>query len=306
MAHEFGHFLGLPDLYDLSVSIQGESDPEEDSGGIGYWGIMGHGNRGWNERGGPNPFCVWSLIQLGWLGTDNEQLVVVEDDMDQVIFEDVSAGGKVYMLPGRNGAFFLVAHRRRGNSYYERNLPSEGLLIWNVAESRTTNNDEKAKKVDLVCADGLYADAGFPLGTQARPVDGGDNLDFWAHDAVYRNIHAGNLGDATDPFDGVQFTDFWVVSNPVAPSGVSVTNIRPQGQTMVADLKLNDRRRAGLVVGEETWRDTIEVPLANGCYIQSSRYPCTPLLSTPLAGGKWALFPCANHLPSSTSTCIPP
>ena len=40
----------------------------------GYWllGINGHGNRGWNEVGGPNPFCVWSLAQLGWLGESNK------------------------------------------------------------------------------------------------------------------------------------------------------------------------------------------------------------------------------------------
>ena len=42
MAHEFGHYLGLPDLYDTSA-LQESIDPEEESAGIGYWGIMGHG-----------------------------------------------------------------------------------------------------------------------------------------------------------------------------------------------------------------------------------------------------------------------
>lgn len=260
MAHEFGHFLGLPDLYDLAYDDEDESGPVEDSAGIGYWGLMGHGNRGWNERGGPNPFCTWSLKRLGWLGSDNEQLVVVEEDLDEVVFEDVNAGGKVYQLPFGEGAeYFLVEHRRRGNSYYERNLPAEGLLIWRIDERRVNNNDEQAKRVDLVCADGLYIDAGYPQGQQALAVGGRDNLDFWAHDETYRTLHAGNLGDATDLFDGVQFTDFWAVSNPSAPIGISVTRIRSGGQTMVADLKLNDRRRAGFVSGEETWADTVEV-----------------------------------------------
>jgi len=260
MAHEFGHFLGLPDLYDLAYDEEDESGPEEDSAGIGYWGIMGHGNRGWNERGGPNPFCAWSLRRLGWLGIDNEQLVVMGEDLDEVVFEDVNAGGKVYQLPiGEGSEYFLVEYRRRGNSYYERNLPAEGLLIWRIDERRVNNNDERALKVDLVCADGLYIDAGYPQGTQALAVGGRDNLDFWAHDEPYRALHAGNLGDATDLFDGVQFTDFWAVSNPSAPIGVSVTRIHPRGQTMVADLKLNDRRRAGFVAGEEIWADTVEV-----------------------------------------------
>ena len=95
MAHEFGHFLGLPDLYDLDSG----SEPEDDSGGIGYWGLMGHGIRGWNEVDGPNPFCAWSLGQLGWLGVNNQQLKVLREDRDDVVFADVNAGGDVYLLP---------------------------------------------------------------------------------------------------------------------------------------------------------------------------------------------------------------
>ena len=95
MAHEFGHFLGLPDLYDREF----ESEPEDDSGGIGYWGLMGHGIRGWDEVSGPNPFCAWSLGQLGWLGVNNQQLKVLSEDRDDVVFADVNAGGDVYLLP---------------------------------------------------------------------------------------------------------------------------------------------------------------------------------------------------------------
>lgn len=259
MAHEFGHVLGLPDLYDLSYDVDDELGLR-DSAGIGYWGIMGHGNRGWNEGGGPNPFCAWSLGRLGWLGMNNEQLMVASEEMNDVVFEDVNAGGDIYLLPaGREDEYFLVEYRSRKNSYYERNLPAEGLLIWHVDEWRTSNNEEQTKKVDLVCADGLYIDAGYPRGEVALPIGGGDNLDFWAHQAEYAQEHAGNLGDATDLFDGVRFTDFWAASNPAAPAGISVTNVRRQSEAMVADLKLADRRRAGFIIGEETWRDTIEV-----------------------------------------------
>ena len=90
-----GTFLGLPDLYDREF----ESEPEDDSGGIGYWGLMGHGNRGWDEADGPNPFCAWSLGQLGWLGVNNQQLNVLREDRDDVVFADVNAGGDVYLLP---------------------------------------------------------------------------------------------------------------------------------------------------------------------------------------------------------------
>ena len=257
MAHEFGHFLGLPDLYDREY----ESGPEDDSGGIGYWGLMGHGIRGWDEVSGPNPFCVWSLGQLGWLGVNNQQLKVLSEDRDDVVFADVNAGGDVYLLPAPAPAehFFLVAFRSRQHSYYERNLPGEGLLIWRIHPTRYSNNEEITKRVDLVCADGLFRDAGFPLGRKPSPFSGRDNLDFWAHDERYRTDFGGNLGDATDVFDGEQFTDFWAASNPASTTGISVTRIRREGDRMVADLKLQDRRRAGPIATDEIWSDRIEV-----------------------------------------------
>jgi len=65
MPHEFGHALGLPDL--------DHNGPADDSAGIGRWGLMGWGAQGWHGDG-PNPFCAWSLQQLGWIGLDNERL----------------------------------------------------------------------------------------------------------------------------------------------------------------------------------------------------------------------------------------
>jgi len=52
--HEFGHFLGLPDLYDTYGGT-----------GIGYWGLMGTGN--WNTPESPAHLCGWSKEQLGWV-----------------------------------------------------------------------------------------------------------------------------------------------------------------------------------------------------------------------------------------------
>ena len=259
MAHEFGHYLGLPDLYNTGHLSQ-ELEPDRESAGIGYWGLMGHGNRGWNEVGGPNPFCVWSLAQLGWLGESNKNLIILEGEQKSVEISDVRDGGKVFILPiqGSN-SFYLVAYRRRVNSYYERNLPAEGILIWLVNPSIVDNNNEEKQLVSLVCADGKYADAGYPIGKSLKPFFGKNNLDFWSKDVPYRDQYAGNLGDATDVWDGIRYRDFWSASNPGALGGISIRNIELQDEIMRADFSTVDRNRAGPISKDETWTGNINI-----------------------------------------------
>jgi len=57
--HEFGHLLGMPDLYDTSKTTQG----------IGDWGLMSAGAWAGPEFKGsqPVPMHAWTRFQLGWL-----------------------------------------------------------------------------------------------------------------------------------------------------------------------------------------------------------------------------------------------
>ncbi|MBT6145254.1 MAG: hypothetical protein HOH74_07495, partial [Gemmatimonadetes bacterium] len=258
IAHEHGHLLGLPDLFDTGFLQGADSGPAEDSAGIGYWGLMGHGARGWGDLGGPTLLSAWSLAQLGWLGIDNAALRPADTTSRDVRLEDSNADGLVYRVPILGRQYLLVEHRRASGSFYDRHLPADGVLIWHVNESVSSNNTEAAKLVDLVCADGRFADAGFPEGTEHAPVNGDDNLDFWAHDARYRSAHAGNLGDATDVFDGLRYTEFTPVTNP-ASRNVAVERIRRDGESMVVDLIVGDRRKAGVLVENETWSGIVDV-----------------------------------------------
>ncbi|WP_420492923.1 immune inhibitor A domain-containing protein [Kitasatospora camelliae] len=68
-AHEYGHDLGLPDLYDTSG--QGIDNS------VGFWSLMSSGS--WLGEGKdsigdkPNDLDVWSKLQLGWLDYDKAQ-----------------------------------------------------------------------------------------------------------------------------------------------------------------------------------------------------------------------------------------
>ncbi len=69
-AHEYGHDLGLPDLYDTSGNTGGAENS------TGFWTLYSSGSYG-NHRGtdgigdDPTDLGVWEKFQLGWLGCNS-------------------------------------------------------------------------------------------------------------------------------------------------------------------------------------------------------------------------------------------
>ncbi|HEY3790103.1 MAG TPA: M6 family metalloprotease domain-containing protein [Urbifossiella sp.] len=119
--HEFGHMLGLPDLY---------ARPElPGSEGAWVWCAMSNQNGG----GKPQHFCAWSKEMLGWVKPTvidprvPQKLVLspVEDDPTQCL--------KVLVRPDRSEYFLLENRARKG---FDEALPAGGLLIWRVVNNR--------------------------------------------------------------------------------------------------------------------------------------------------------------------------
>ncbi len=235
LAHEVGHLLGLPDLFNTNWIRSTEPlGPMLDSAGIGAWGLMGWGASGWNGNDGPNSFSAWSRVQLGWT-----QVMDLDQLRQEIELEDIGRGERVYRIPLGATESYLLEYRRRDGSYYDRNIPEEGLLIWHQVL-------ELGQILDLECADGRWRDAGFPLGSVPAPETGQDNLDFWAHDQDYAHAHSGNLGDATDIFDGLRFTSFTPEGNPSSRTKRGLTprieGIRQEGSRLRALVSLNPAR----------------------------------------------------------------
>ncbi len=261
MCHEFGHVLGLTDLFDQSsLSAAGELDPEEDSAGIGKWGLMGLGTLGWGVEDGPNAFSGPTLAELGWV-----EVEVLNQPAAEISLEEVFSGRRLLKIPVRRHEYFLLEYRRAAGSYYNRNIPQDGLLLWHVDE-RADNDEERHKRIDLVCADGLFADRGAPSAS-ADPYAGRDNLDFWSRDAAYASEHNGNQGDAGDPFDGVRYRRVAWDTNPAlrAHSGSTrgvdlawaLENMRPEGNQMRFDFV--GAAREGDIVGQVRWEGDVEL-----------------------------------------------
>ena len=265
VAHELGHTLfGLPDLYNVAyLSREGPPDPAGDSAGIGNWGLMGWGALGWGGDDGPVSFSAWSRLRLGWA-----RVTETASPSQRILLRDVAATGDLVRIPAGGEQYFLLENRTR-SSFYDRGIPAEGLLVWHVMSNRTGEVTKVHWQVDLECADGRWKEAGFPAGRTPDPLHGGDNLDFWAHEADYAESHAGNLGDATDVFGPGGRAEFTAATNPSSAdregrSTCAVTAIEVTERGLEAhveidgpwiefeDLRLVDQTGDGiLVAGEE-------------------------------------------------------
>lgn len=164
-AHEFGHQLGLPDLYDADYGGSGGQ-----SDGIGDWGVMAGGS--WNGGGNsPAHFCAWSKVELGWV---EPQIVTSDLSIFQIEVPPVWNNSVIYKIwahdPSQDTTeYFLVENRQR--SGFDSFLPGDGILIWHINESAPGNQNPDRLLVDLEEADGNeeLITAGGPGGEAGDP-----------------------------------------------------------------------------------------------------------------------------------------
>jgi M6 family metalloprotease-like protein len=122
ISHEFGHMLGLPDLY---------AKPENPGAeGVGVWCTMstGHG-----RDGKPLHFCAWSKEQLGWL----KPCVIDPRVKQKLILAPIeNAASECYKVLVRPDASEYLLLENRLKKGYDRDIPGEGLLIWRVVDGK--------------------------------------------------------------------------------------------------------------------------------------------------------------------------
>jgi M6 family metalloprotease-like protein len=119
--HEFGHMLGLPDLY---------AAPERPGmEGVGIWSAMA------NQAGDGKPqhFDAWSKEKLGWV-----KPVVLDPAVKQkLILSPIEDSPKeCFKIPVQpdGSEYFLLENR--ANKGFDKSLPAHGLLIWRVVANR--------------------------------------------------------------------------------------------------------------------------------------------------------------------------
>lgn len=123
LCHEFGHLLGLPDLYDTSSGR---------SKWVGKWDLMDFGTwNGTTSGGRPGHYSAWSKVLLGWI-TPTKLTSSTSISVNALASSGTSS---VYRMdvPGSTQEYFLIEYRRLTG--FDDALPGAGMLIWHVDDS---------------------------------------------------------------------------------------------------------------------------------------------------------------------------
>ncbi len=160
IAHELGHVLGLPDLYDRSQGLE----PEHRRWVVGCWDLMAAGAWGCGTTNReawvrPTHFGAWEKDRLGWLGSlelvgdvlDEEYILDPIQDKEQVL--------KIPLEPGplnSNTEHLLIEYRTKEG--FDQDLPASGVLVYHVdpkvSGNRPCDTCPQQYMVELLEADG--------------------------------------------------------------------------------------------------------------------------------------------------------
>lgn len=248
-AHEFGHALGLPDLY-----ATGANPPNE---GIGEWGLMGAGN--WNSPDSPAHMEAWSKMQLGWAP------VQTISTSSHIVLDPAETTGSIVRInvPGTS-EYFLLENRQPIGS--DKHLFAPGLLIWHVDSatvaskwsSNSIQNVTDHKGLDLVEANGLGGlDSPGYRGGPGDVFPGSSDNTSWTPTSS-PNSSAYAIG---------------VNGDTVLATGISVTNIVMSGTQVSFDVAFSSQTKSVVQWGDvnaDGMVNNADLSAMHGCLLGGS------------------------------------
>lgn len=197
-SHEFGHVLGLPDLYDTTYR----------SHGIGDWCLMAGGSWG-GDGNRPVRMSCWCLAKLGWI---KPRKVSSKKSIKLATLEAKKTECYRLWKKGAAGPEYFLTENRQASGL-DAELPASGLALWHIDERQSNNDNTAAYMVALVQADGRK-----DLELLKNSGDGGD-----VFPGDKKVVEA---NDHTTPS---------TKSNMGSPSGVALKNIKMSGKLVSFD-----------------------------------------------------------------------
>ncbi|RKX29414.1 MAG: hypothetical protein DRP47_01850 [Candidatus Zixiibacteriota bacterium] len=170
VCHEYGHFLGLPDLYDINYDFPGH----EGSDGLGDWTLMARGNYLGNSKR-PGHMDAYCKAFVGFV-----EPIHLTSNLYQAQIPAVEYNPVVYKLQYDPSEYWLIENRQKTG--FDKYLPSSGLCIYHVDTDAPPQNTMLSR---------------YYVGLEQ--ADGDNDLAFTV----------GNHGDAGDPFPGLTKNYNW-------------------------------------------------------------------------------------------------
>jgi len=187
-AHEFGHLLGLPDLYAYGSSASY----------MGDWSLMDHGLWDGDPKGSmpahPEAYCK---IKLGWIPWS--RLMVVNSSMNvNVTLQPIelnTSGYQAIKIPIKSMEYYLVEVRQKIG--YDAALPTSGVLISYVNE-RLGSGYGRVKLVDSHTLTATLNDAAFDVGRVFAESNAKFSVSILSGDGKAYTINVDRSGPAPD------------------------------------------------------------------------------------------------------------
>lgn len=147
LAHELGHYLGLPDLYDTNYALDYYNQGYSSYGynydnfpwmnySVGSMSVMCSGSWGWDgSKYIPGAFDAWSRCVLGWVDpitvTDGIYDVVSDNGTYNVLRVETGIEGEYYLIENREYSGWDVIL----DDEYSGWSDNGGLAIWHIDDA---------------------------------------------------------------------------------------------------------------------------------------------------------------------------
>ncbi len=209
IAHETGHFFGLPDLYDT----------DDGGSGIGSWGMMANS---WGFDGTqlcPPHFSPWSKIDLGWYSptviTEPGQYTINQAEDNPEAFR-INTGFS-------SGEYLLIENRQAAG--IECAIPQGGVAIWHIDDTTGFNTQ------------GYPGQSGWPgNGNHYRvallQADGNYNLEKGNNRGDSGDMHHAAAVDAIGPGPGNHPNTDTYKNGTITQTGITISDISASAASM--------------------------------------------------------------------------
>lgn len=226
-AHEFGHDLGLADLYNTMTGNKT----------VGAYSLMDYGcwsgtiqDDGKPDGTMPTGLSAWEKASLGWISLSTVSSLVDNKERSYFIKNmNKNSEMSAYKIDlAANGSEYIILENRQKTGY-DSLLPGSGILAYHIfkgdrkGKSFEYDFEKNILNVNMRRIKIIEADGNNSLGTSS-----GEGSDFF---------HATNISQILDRSNNSANTCMWNGNGYVLKSGVNITAISMSGEEMQFKLR---------------------------------------------------------------------